>query len=793
MAVTSAPGSLVIAVSGLPSGTSASITVAGPNNFSQSLGGPQTLSGLTPGSYTVSAANVSTLGKTYTAAVTDSPATVTAGSSASVSVVYTTTPPTPTPTPAAGTGSLQVTIAGLPARVKPTISVSGPGGFTQNLSASSTLSKLVAGTYTLTSTPVTYYAPNGTLTASSPVQQVTVSANATAQATLKFAPTKAQQALWMTLGNNTLAGYNSDVYSKSGAPTPSNLVSNSFQTLSNIVFDAQGNLWGIDVGQNRVLEFSTNQLTTSGRPAPKVVLSVVVPNATRSLPTGLAFDPQGNLWVASTSNNVIVKYTPAQLSQSGSPTPSLSLLRDGLGPTALAFDATGNLWIGQNSQILEFAANLLVAGYSGGPTRVWSGYGLIQAMLFDTGGSLWVADSTGAVAEFTPTQLTQTTAPHPLSFASNLLSVNNLAFDAGGNLWVAGGGNSLVEFKPPFSTASIPTLTLTTPHAFNTGLGFQGGNLWVSDSSQGLYAFTPAQLTQSGAPTPAITLGPIFNNPFGVAFDASGNLWVVNDQSNTLEEFTNASLASANPAPAVVITGPALQAPVALTFDAQGSLWVANFGLSPANTGSLLKYTPNQLTQTSSPTPAVSLVSAALYSTSNLAFDAAGNLWVANFNGSNLQKYTSSQLSTSGSPVAAITISATNTKPTAIAFDLQGNLWSANNASSTLTAYSPTQLASSGNPAPAITLSYSGLTSLGGLAFDALGNLWVGSLRSNQVLEFTKDAITTSNTNPPALTLGVNSPHFFTFGPQIPTLGAQSLSVSSVGQAPSQTPKSSPF
>jgi len=772
-------GSLQVNVTGLPNGANANVSVSGPNNFSQTLTSSKTLNGLAPGSYTVTAADVTP----YKATVTGSPATVKAGATVTVSVAYA--------VPAAQMGSLSLTINGLPTRVNASVSITGPNGFNQILTATKTLGNLVVGTYTLTPSPVTYYTPSGTIIANGPAnQQITVSANTTATATLTYAPTKALQALWVTLGNNTLAGYNSSLLTQSGTPAPSNLVSNSFLKLSNIVFDAQGNLWGIDPNQSSVLEFAAASLTASGAPAPKVVLGL---GAVLNGASGLAFDPQGDLWAASAINNTIVKFTPDQLAHSGSPTPSLTLLRDGLNPVALALDASGNLWIGQNGQILEFAANLLVAGYTGGPSRVWSGYGSIQTMTFDAGGNLWIADSTGAIGEFVPAQLTQTTTPSPLSFSSGLPSVNSLASDANGNLWVAGGGVRAVEFKPPFTSTSSPAVTLTTPHIFNTGLALKNGNLWVSDSSQGLYGFTPAQLVQSGTPAPALTLSPILSNPYGVTFDAGGNLWVTNFQNNTLEEFTNAALASANPAPAVVISGPALQQPVNLAFDAAGSLWVANFGLNSANTGSLLKYTPDQLGTSGSPAPAVSLVSAALQGVSSLAFDAAGNLWVSNFNSSTLQQFTLSQLGTSGSPVAATTITSSNTQPTAIAFDPQGNLWSTNNGSRTVTAYSPAQLAHGGSPSPAITLSPSGLTSLGGLAFDALGNLWVGDFLGNKVLEFAKDAITASNTNPPALTLGVNSPHFFTFGPQIPTLGAQSLSVSSVEQAPSQTPKSSPF
>lgn len=53
-------GTLTISISGLPSGTSAAITVLGPGEFRQTVTQPSTLSNLAAGSYTVSAASVLT-------------------------------------------------------------------------------------------------------------------------------------------------------------------------------------------------------------------------------------------------------------------------------------------------------------------------------------------------------------------------------------------------------------------------------------------------------------------------------------------------------------------------------------------------------------------------------------------------------------------------------------------------------------------------------------------------------------------------------------------------------------
>ncbi|MDQ2889784.1 MAG: hypothetical protein M3R65_04390 [Gemmatimonadota bacterium] len=81
-----ATGSLNVVVAGLPGNRVPSITVAGPNSYSSTLAAAGTLSGLAPGSYTITPGPVADVGLTYvTAPVT---ATVTANATASASVSY---------------------------------------------------------------------------------------------------------------------------------------------------------------------------------------------------------------------------------------------------------------------------------------------------------------------------------------------------------------------------------------------------------------------------------------------------------------------------------------------------------------------------------------------------------------------------------------------------------------------------------------------------------------------------------------------------------------------------------
>jgi hypothetical protein len=147
-------GSLAVSVSGLPGGASAAISVSGPGGFARSLTGTQTLSNLAPGAYSLTASNVSFGGSAYSPTPVSQSVTVSEGDA---------------PTPAAVTyqtviTGLTVTIDGLPNGTAADVTVTGPGGFSQTISATQTFTNLTPGTYTIAANGVssggTDYSPN---------------------------------------------------------------------------------------------------------------------------------------------------------------------------------------------------------------------------------------------------------------------------------------------------------------------------------------------------------------------------------------------------------------------------------------------------------------------------------------------------------------------------------------------------------------------------------------------------------------------------------------------------------
>jgi hypothetical protein len=171
-----ASGSLTITVVGLPGGPAA-ITVTGPG-FDQMVTGTTTLSNLTPGTYTISVADVVVSNSTYAPMPISSTVAVTASA---------------TPTPATVTyvvitpGSLQLNVS--PAGPSFPMTVTGPYGFEQRVGRTTLLSELTPGAYTIVALPVSLGGSSRVATwYPHPARQtVTVSASANDTASVSFA------------------------------------------------------------------------------------------------------------------------------------------------------------------------------------------------------------------------------------------------------------------------------------------------------------------------------------------------------------------------------------------------------------------------------------------------------------------------------------------------------------------------------------------------------------------------------------------------------------------------------
>jgi sugar lactone lactonase YvrE len=176
-----------------------------------------------------------------------------------------------------------------------------------------------------------------------------------------------QHRLWVAnSGNGTIVRFDPAQLTSSGSPIPAVTISGLGKPAA-LAFDAAGSLWVSDIRRNKVASFSEDQLATSGFLAPRVVLAAIATSLMN--PAGIAFDADGNLWVGNVGNQTIASFSPAQLTATGSPVPHVVLSSNAGSltiPSGLAFDAEGSLWVMGGSGVLEkFPSSSL--GVTGAP------------------------------------------------------------------------------------------------------------------------------------------------------------------------------------------------------------------------------------------------------------------------------------------------------------------------------------------------------------------------------------------------------------------------------------------
>lgn len=139
---TQIPGAMQLVVGGLPVGVDADVEVSGPNGFIRQSSSSSLLSDLDAGSYQVNARSVSSGGDTYRPDPSSQAIVVRSGDTTSVRIVYADA--------SLSTGSIDVTISGLPLGSAAPVTLSGPEGFLQGVAGSGTITDLEPGTYTVT-------------------------------------------------------------------------------------------------------------------------------------------------------------------------------------------------------------------------------------------------------------------------------------------------------------------------------------------------------------------------------------------------------------------------------------------------------------------------------------------------------------------------------------------------------------------------------------------------------------------------------------------------------------------
>jgi sugar lactone lactonase YvrE len=437
------------------------------------------------GAYVVSAVpagqgivSVSSLPGTCTTPSAKAYSSLAAGKTDTVNVTVTCTP---------ATGGLNV-VVNAPNGATPSVTITGPNGYTKSLSASQTLTSLVPGSYTVSATTVeTSNAIVATVdTATVSVASENVTAGATATDSITYTARVGTGALWVAnnQGSHAFVDYTAAQLSTSGSPTPtlSASVAAAGASANAMAFDSHGNLWVIASSSSQILEYSAAQLT-SGTPAATVTIN----DANGVQVNGIAFDAQGNLWLANYEPCEIDELSAAQLaSASGSVTLSPAMVLNGCGanvtvtgPSALAFDANGNLWVADidSSDVYMYQASVLTGtgAVTSEPTLQTRPGIAVQYLAFDGGGNLWISSGSNQVVRLSASQLASGGSGSPASATpSTSVTVSGaafegLAFDDSGDLWAVDNANSAVVELSASQLASSATVNPTTRVSATSG------------------------------------------------------------------------------------------------------------------------------------------------------------------------------------------------------------------------------------------------------------------------------------------------------------------------------------
>jgi hypothetical protein len=195
-------------------------------------------------------------------------------------------------------------------------------------------------------------------------------------------------------------------------------------------------------------------------------------------------------------------------------------------------------------------------------------------------------------------------------FASGLSGLGGMALDRSGNLYVVSGGavhkfSSTGEDLGVFASAGLNEPFIL---AFDSA-----GDLFVSDfGNQTVHEFSP---TGQDLGVFASLLG--FGCPAGLAFEPSGNLLVADICSSVIREFSPTGKTLG------VFASAGLSNPIGLAFNASGNLFVSN-----SDNGGQFRNTIHEFSPTGKDLG--TFASTGLAFPAGLAFDKSGNLLVAN-------------------------------------------------------------------------------------------------------------------------------------------------------------------
>ena len=291
---------------------------------------------------------------------------------------------------------------------------------------------------------------------------------------------------------STIAGDGPNRFTGDGGP----VANATFAGPTGIAFDKNGNLYVADTLNNRIRRIDKNGIITTvvgdgGPTYDQDPACTADSDAFLRQPAAITFDTNGELFIADTGKDRVLRIAPEG-------TRSIAVKA----PVGVAVDAAGNVYAASRTygQVFEFGPN--------GTARALASRGASGQMAFDGFGNLFIpagyeVDRFGVTGSLGPVAGTgeyrTSIAPGFTGLQAEIGYPSAVAFDAGGSLYIA---DSLKGAIQRISAQCYVLFDKAGPQP--SGLAFDaGGALYISDAHQGvIWKSTPLFPPVRVGPTP---------------------------------------------------------------------------------------------------------------------------------------------------------------------------------------------------------------------------------------------------------------------------------------------------
>ena len=510
-----------------------------------------------------------------------------------------------------------------------------------------------------------------------------------------------------------------------------------FTNPTGITTDAASNVYVADTVSHTIRKISSTGVVTTlaGMTEQPGSADGTGVEARFNFPSGISTDGGGNLYIADTFNSTIRKIDTAGAVSTVAGTVAVTGSTDGLGaaaqfnfPSGITVDAAGNLYVADtlNNSIRKISPAGVVstlAGMAGqfgidDDTGAAARFNFPGGIIVDSAGTLYVADTVNhAIREVSAAGIVTTLAGEkglPGSADGLYPDVRfnlpqGITVDAAGNKYVADTSNSTIRMISPAGQV--------TKVAGRTELR-NGQTVGLIGSDDGDVATA------------------LFNQPFGITRDASGNLYIADTFNHTIRKID----------PAMTVTTLAgmaeqfgstdgngadarFKSPTGITADAAGNLYVADSD----NKNTIRKINPAGVVTTiaGKANPSVGGAIGLVNEPFGIVADSAGNLYLADSDESTIRKISATGAVTTVAGSAGLTGSNDGTgsaarfnHPEGITIDTQGNLYVVDTSNHTVRKITPTGV---------VTTLAAQFNAPSGIAADGAGNLFVADTANHTI------------------------------------------------------------